>query len=87
MSKKLKHVLTTRAETAHSHALFGAYRAMRAGDLVTAERWMRLAERTYRLAEHADKAALRWRKWLQEYEARRRDRIPAHTKREVPPTA
>jgi len=84
MSKKLKHTLTTRAETAHSHALHGAYRAMRAGDLVKAERWMRLAERTYRLREHADKAALRWRKWLVEYEARRRERIPRNHKQAPP---
>lgn len=85
MSKRLKHVLTTRAEMAHSHALDGASRAMRAGDLVKAERWMRLAERSYRLAEYADKAALRWRKSLAEIEARRRERIPVHHKKEPPP--
>jgi hypothetical protein len=80
MSKRLKHALTTRAETAHSHALSGAYRAMRAGDLVTAERWMRLAERAYRCAEYAEKNALRWRKMLEEIKARRRERIPVHRK-------
>jgi hypothetical protein len=85
MSKRLKHVLTTRAEMAHSHALDGASRAMRAGDLVKAERWMRLAERSYRLAEYADKAALRWRKMLVDIEARRRERIPVHHKKEPPP--
>lgn len=87
MSKHLKHALTTRAETAHSHALFGAYRAMRAGDLVTAERWMRLAERAYRCAEYAEKNALRWRKMLEEIKARRRERIPGHykTSQQAPP--
>lgn len=82
MTKNLKHILTTRAEAAHSHALFGAQRAMRAGDLDTAERWMRLAERSYRCAEYAEKFALRWRKSLQDIEARRRERIPVHHKTE-----
>lgn len=40
-----RNPLITAAERAHLQALIAARRAIRAGDLVKAERWMKLAER------------------------------------------
>jgi HD superfamily phosphodiesterase len=40
-----KYPLITTAERAHLDALTATRRAIRAGDLVKAERWMKLAER------------------------------------------
>ncbi len=45
--------LLTAAERAHMEALRAARRAIRAGDLVTAERWMKLAERHTRANTHS----------------------------------
>ena len=41
----MKNVLVTQAERAHLEALAATRRAIREGDLVKAERWMKLAER------------------------------------------
>ena len=41
----MKNILITAAERAHFEALAAARRAIREGDLVKAERWMKLAER------------------------------------------
>jgi hypothetical protein len=44
------------SERAHVDALFAYRRALRAGDLPRAERWLRCAERHYRLTEQARRA-------------------------------
>lgn len=71
-----KTFVTCAADNAHQHALAAARRAIRAGDIVLAERWMRLAERHYRCAEYAQRAAERWDRWRRDTkrrdEARRR---------------
>lgn len=54
--------LLTQSERAHGEALAAARRAIRAGDLAKAERWMKLAERHYRCGEYARAEATRWRK-------------------------
>jgi hypothetical protein len=45
------------SEQAHRDALAAYRRATRAGDLAKAERWLRCAERHYRLIEHARRDA------------------------------
>lgn len=42
-------------ELIHAHALGAFRRAVRAGDIALAERWMRIVERHYRVMEHAEK--------------------------------
>jgi hypothetical protein len=64
-----KNTLMNAAENAHLHALAAARRAIRAGDIVLAERWMRLAERHYRCAEHAQRQAYKWRKFVADFDA------------------
>ena len=54
--------LLTKTEQTHQQALAAMRRAIRAGDLVKAERWLKLAERQYRLADYARDEAARWRK-------------------------
>ena len=54
--------LVTAAEQAHQEALAAMRRAIRAGDLVKAERWLKLVERHYRCADYARDEAARWRK-------------------------
>ena len=44
-------------EQAHRDALAAYRRALRTGDLARAERWLRCAERHYRLKEHARRDA------------------------------
>ncbi len=44
-------------EQAHRDALAAYRRCLRAGDLARAERWLRCAERHYRLKEHARRDA------------------------------
>lgn len=44
-------------EQAHRDALAAYRRAVRTGDLARAERWLRCAERHYRLKEHARRDA------------------------------
>jgi hypothetical protein len=63
--------VTNAADTAHWHALAAARRAIRAGDIVLAERWMRLAERHYRCLEYSERAAERWDQWRRD--TKRRD--------------
>jgi len=48
------------AEGAHWHAMKAARRALRAGDIVLAERWMKLAERHYKCLEHVHHHAWLW---------------------------
>jgi hypothetical protein len=69
---RYKNTLVSPAEDAHHHALAASRRAIRAGDLVKAERWMRLAERHYRCGLLAERAAYDWRKWTSEREAWRK---------------
>jgi hypothetical protein len=42
-------------EMIHGHALGAFRRAVRAGDIVLAERWMRIVERHYRVMAFAEK--------------------------------
>ena len=49
------------SEAAHMEAILAYRRALRAGDLVAAERWLRCAERLYRLKEHARRDARQWK--------------------------
>lgn len=72
------------AEDAHHHVLAAARRAIRAGDLVRAERWMRLAERHYRCNEMAMRQAHDWRcflndrkQWREARDAKNRAQVAA----------
>lgn len=49
------------SELAHMDAIQAYRRAVRAGDLARAERWLRCAERHYRLREHARREARQWK--------------------------
>jgi hypothetical protein len=51
------------SEMAHSSALRGFQKAMRAGDLALADKWLRLAERHYRLVEAARRDADDWKQF------------------------
>jgi hypothetical protein len=42
-------------EVVHAQALSAFRRAVRAGDIALAERWMRIVERHYRIMAHAEK--------------------------------
>ena len=70
--------LTLASEKAHFDALAAARRAIRGGDLVAAERWMKLAERHWRLWEYACAQNERW------LELRRKHAAYRATKRETP---
>lgn len=59
----------TAGEQAHLQALAAARRAIRAGDIVLAERWMRLAERHYACVEHAHLETVRRRRRTRAWEA------------------
>ena len=50
---KIRPTLMVATEMAHLAAITAAHKAMRNGDLVTAERWMKLSERYYRTSAYA----------------------------------
>jgi len=52
----MKIKVTRTAEHAHYEAMDAVRRAVRAGDLVKAERWLRLAERYWKVGEYVDAA-------------------------------
>jgi hypothetical protein len=65
-----KLTVTNVSEAAQMHALAAARRAIRAGDIVLAERWMRLAERHYKCLEHVHRHAWLWGRYRKEVAAR-----------------
>lgn len=68
----------TGTERSHLGAMLRYQGAIRANDLAKAERWLRCAERCYRLAEHARRDAEEWRK-----RKRRIADVEAEEKRQV----
>jgi hypothetical protein len=54
MSYKVK--VTQNAEEAHYQAMAAVRRAIRAGDLAKTERWLKLADRYWKLDAHVDAA-------------------------------
>ena len=53
--------LMTMAEQAHFDAMRASRRAIRAGDLAAAERWMKLARLHWKCAQDSRAELLRWR--------------------------
>jgi hypothetical protein len=58
------------AQRAHNDALAASRRAIAAGDLAKAERWMKLANQHYRAFASAQKHAEMWRERLRKREGR-----------------
>ena len=52
------------SDAAHREALLAYRAALRAGDLLRAERWLRCAERLCRLHEHARRDAKSWKDFM-----------------------
>ncbi len=52
----MKIKVSTSIEQAHYDAMAAVRRAIRAGDLVKAERWLKLAERYWKAGEHVEAA-------------------------------
>lgn len=68
----------TGTERSHLGALLRYQAAIRANDLVKAERWLRCAERCYRLTEHARRDAEQWKQFkrrVADVEAEERRRV------------
>jgi len=58
----MKRILVLASQRAHAEALSAYRRAVRTGDLAKAERWLRCAERHYRLKEQARRDADEWKR-------------------------